>query len=160
MLYFLCLFLVHFCFPLKRERWKKLFIYPKQILNLACTLTLSSQNTHLTCPLYGTEQCYWRWWFWYFWRWVLIHHNNQIAKQGQSWISLYYSAVWRDMHRVKITVLIQSKAGIGLNSLIPHLMDMLCLLITLIRNQFWMCIDSNAPYLGYWVLEKLFGLHS
>lgn len=43
----------------------------------------------------------------------------------------------------------------GLKSLIPDLMDMLCLLITLIHNQFWMCIDSNAAYLGYFFFVEV-----
>lgn len=102
-LYFLCCLYIYFCFPVKNERRKKLFIYPKQFWMLlvhscffprACTLH----------AVYNTEQFYWRWLFWYFWRWVLIHHSNQITKKEQSWISLYYSVVWSDTHKVKITL--------------------------------------------------------
>jgi len=57
--------------------------------------------------------------------------------------------VWfEDMHKVKRTMLIQSEAGIISNTLIPSLMGMLCLLITVIHNQFWLCINSNAAYLS------------
>lgn len=34
---------------------KKLFIYPKQLLNVACIFLLSSENMHFTCPRHGTE---------------------------------------------------------------------------------------------------------
>lgn len=149
-----------FLFPCKKREMKKAIYVSKTILE-RCLYTPAFFLEHAPyMPSVWTEWGYWWWLFWYFWRWVLLHHNNQITKKGQSWISLYYSAVWRDMHSVKIIILIQSKAGIGLNSLIPDVMDMLCLLITLIHNQFWMCIDSNDAYLGYWFLEKLFSLHS
>lgn len=73
---------------------------------------------------------------------------------------LHYIAVQRCVHRIQIPVLKQSEASIGLNSLIPDLTSMLCVMITLIHKQFWLCIDSSPAYLPHLVFKKLFSQYS